>query len=261
MAEPPPAAEVNVAMTPLPEYFTNMPTTWFQQAEARFAAARPSPTNGQKFFHLLAKLPQDVMVNFTDLITDCTLAAAGNNGDPYTTMKDAILEFTQKPKWSCYMDLHTLPPQGDIRPSHLMAKLINMLPHGVKPDNDLFYSFFMFRMPQNVREVLALTDYPNARAMAAAADRVWDLRQSAPPTAVAAVAAPRERSRSPRNSNRNNRGHHRRRSPSNRRGRARTPHHTQENDNGLCYYHSRFQHKALKCEAPCQWQGNGESSR
>ena len=142
-----------------------------------------------------------------------------------------------------------------------MAKLINMLPHGVKPDNDLFYSFFMFRMPQNVREVLALTDYPNACAMAAAADRVWDLRQSAPPTAVAAVAAPRERSRSPRNSNRNNRGHHRRRSPSNRRGRARTPHHTQENDNGLCYYHSRFQHKALKCEAPCQWQGNGESSR
>jgi hypothetical protein len=116
MADPPPAAEVNVAMTPLPEYFTNMPTTWFQQAEARFAAARPSPTNGQKFFHLLAKLPQDVMVNFTDLITDCTLAAAGNNGDPYTTMKDAILEFTQKPKWSCYMDLHTLPPKGTLGP-------------------------------------------------------------------------------------------------------------------------------------------------
>jgi hypothetical protein len=27
------------------------------------------------------------------------------------------LHFTTKPKWSCYFDLHTLPPQGDIRPS------------------------------------------------------------------------------------------------------------------------------------------------
>jgi hypothetical protein len=250
-------------MSPLPEYFTNMPTTWFQQAEARFAAARPSPTNCQKFFHLLAKLPQDVMVNFTDLITECTLAAADNNGDPYKTMKDAILEFTQKPKWSCYLDLHTLPPQGDIRPSHLMAKLINMLPHGVKPDNYLFYSFYMFRMPQKVREVLALTDYPNARAMAAAANRVWDLRQSVPPTAVAAVTAPCERSHSPRNNNRNNRDNQRRRSPSHCRGQARTPHNTaQEFDNGICWYHNKFQHKSTKCTPPpCQWQGNAASSR
>jgi hypothetical protein len=36
-----PQAEANVAMSPLPEFFINTPTTWFQQAEARFAAARP----------------------------------------------------------------------------------------------------------------------------------------------------------------------------------------------------------------------------
>jgi len=52
------------------------------------------------------------MVNFTDIIAQCTIAAARNNGDPYTEMKDAILQFTTKPKWSCYFDLHTLPPKG-----------------------------------------------------------------------------------------------------------------------------------------------------
>jgi hypothetical protein len=68
------------------------------------------------------------MVNFTDIIAQCTIAAARNNCDPDTEMKDAILQFTTKPKWSCYFDLHKLPPQGDIRPSQLMTKLISLMP-------------------------------------------------------------------------------------------------------------------------------------
>ncbi len=96
------------------------------------------------------------------------------------------------------MDLHSLPPQGDIRPSQLMAKLTNTLPHGTPTNTDLFYSFFMFRMPQYLHEVLAASEYATARDMAVAADRVWDLRQSAPTAAVAAVYRPRERSASPR---------------------------------------------------------------
>ncbi len=79
------------------------------------------------------------------------------------------------------MDLHSLPPQGDIRPSQLMAKLTNTLPHGTPTNTDLFYSFSMFRMPQYLREVLAANEYATARDMAVTADRVWDLRQSAPP--------------------------------------------------------------------------------
>ncbi len=35
-----PQPEANVVMSPLPEFFINTPTTWFQQAEARLAAAR-----------------------------------------------------------------------------------------------------------------------------------------------------------------------------------------------------------------------------
>ncbi len=56
----------NVAMSPLPEYFTNTPATWFQRAEARFAAARPALSNGQKYFHLLGKLPQNLIPKCTD---------------------------------------------------------------------------------------------------------------------------------------------------------------------------------------------------
>jgi hypothetical protein len=254
-----PQAEANVAMSPLPEFFFNMPTTWYQQAEARFAAARPALTSGQKYFQLLGRLPQDLMVNFTDIIAQCTIAAARNNGDPYTDMKDAILQFTTKPKWSCYFDLHTLPPQGDIRPSQLMAKLISLMPTDAPTNTDLFYSFFLFRMPQSIREALAATDYPNARALDAA-DRIWDLRQTTPPAVAASTG---DRSRSPHSGNRNSRRDNHRRSPSRRRrGRGQTPHHnTQENDNGICWYHNKFQHKSYRCVSPCNWQGNGASSR
>ncbi len=61
----------------------------------------------------------------------------------------------------------------------------------------------MFRMPQYLRKVLAGSEYLTARDMAVAANRVWDLRQSAPTAAVAAAYRPRERSASPRQRSRN----------------------------------------------------------
>jgi hypothetical protein len=179
-------------------------------------------------------------------------------------MKSAILDYTQKPKWSCYMDLHSLPPQGDIKPSLLMAKLTNTLPHGTPTNTDLFYSFFMFRMPQYLREVLAANQYTTARDMAVAADHVWELRQSASPAAVAAASQPRERSASQHQRGRNS---DRGRSQSHRRGRAQTPHTQKFPDNGICWYHNKFQNRPNRCKNPCNWKGpdarggNGASSR
>ncbi len=182
------------------------------------------------------------MSNCSDIITTCTIAAASNNGDPYTAMKSAILDYTQKPKWSCYMDLHSLPPQGDIRPSLLVAKLSNTLPHGTPTNTDLFYSFFMFRMPQYLREVLAANEYTTARDMAIAADPDWDLRQAALSVAVTAVSQPRERSSSPRQCGRDDhRNTDRRRPQSNHHGRDQTPHKQESPDNGICWYHNKFQ--------------------
>ncbi len=57
-----------------------------------------------------------------------------------------------------------------------LHKLLSTLPHGTPTNTDLFYSFFMFRMSQYLREVLAAHDYTSARDMAVAADCVWDLR-------------------------------------------------------------------------------------
>ena len=136
----------------------------------------------------------------------------------------------------------------------------------------------MFRMPQYLREVLAANEYTTARDMAIAADRVWDLRQSAPTAAVAAAYRPRERSASPRqrsrNSNRDSdrgpnsdRAPDRGRSQSQRRGRAQTPHDQEFPDDSTCWYHWKYQNHSKRCRNPCNWSGpdaragNGESSR
>jgi hypothetical protein len=51
---------------------------------------------GQKYFQLLGKLSQDLTVNFTNIIAQCTINTARNNGDLYTEMKDP----------SCYLQLN-----------------------------------------------------------------------------------------------------------------------------------------------------------
>jgi hypothetical protein len=45
-------AEAQVPMLSLPYFVTITLTTWFQEAEAMFAATRPALTSGQKYFHL-----------------------------------------------------------------------------------------------------------------------------------------------------------------------------------------------------------------
>jgi hypothetical protein len=81
-----------------------------------------------------------------------------------------------------------------------MAKLISLLPPNAP--TDLFYSLFLFRMPQTIREALAVTDYADIRFMAAPTDRSWDLRQTALP-AVAMALPSKDLSRSPHNGDHN----------------------------------------------------------
>jgi hypothetical protein len=271
--EPLPAA-VHAAVTVLPPFLPDDPTMWFDLIEARFACAYPHPNNGTKFFLLLNTLPPDIATNCRDVMRNCTEHATARTGNPYEAMKNAVLQFTTKPKWSCYMDLHNLPPQGDIKPSLLMAKLTNCLPPGANKDCDLFYSFFMFRMPQYLREILAASEFTCSRDMAAAANRIWDLRQSAPTVAAAALSQPRDRSSSPHRG-REDRRNNGRRQQGNRRGRSQTPHHQAKfinPDNGICYFHNKFRNQAFTCGKdnygnPCQWNGpdarsgNGASSR
>jgi hypothetical protein len=73
------------------------------------------------------------------------------------------------------------------KPSVLMGKLKQHLPHSVSPDNDLFLAmFFILLPPFMMQEAVSAGNHKTAMAVVRAAEALWDARGSCDPT-VAAV--------------------------------------------------------------------------
>jgi hypothetical protein len=62
---------------------------------------------------------------------------------------------------------------NSIKHSILMGKLKHLLPHIVSPDNALFLSMFMIRLPPYMREAVGTGNHRKAMAMVKAAKALW----------------------------------------------------------------------------------------
>ncbi|MFN9983106.1 MAG: hypothetical protein ACK53Y_24480, partial [bacterium] len=141
--------------------------------------------------------------------------------------------------------------------SHLLNKMLALLPTGENKDGAIFLGIFLRKLPTTMRDHLAAANHTTAAAMSAHADVLWDARCGDPTVNhlvdanTAAVAAMNVS----RDSHRRSPDHRRRQS---RPGRRPTPgpDSRRRDTSALCYYHSRFGQKALKCEAPCSWTEN-----
>jgi hypothetical protein len=185
-----------------------------------------------------------------------------NTPDAYEQLKARLTASYGKTKWQQVNALLDMPPLGDKRPSHLLNEMLALLPTGENKDGAIFLGIFLRKLPTTMRDHLAAANHTTAAAMSAHADVLWDARcgdstvnqlVEASTTAVAAMNVSRDsRRRSPD-----------RRSPDcrprqSRPGRRPTPgpDSRRRDSSALCYYHSRFGQKALKCEAPCSWTEN-----
>jgi hypothetical protein len=81
-----------------------------------------------------------------------------------------------------------------LKPSVLMGKFKQHLPPGVLPDNDLFLSMFLIRLPPSMREAIGGGTHETAAAMVKAADALQDAWGGHNPTVAAALT---QQSRSP----------------------------------------------------------------
>jgi hypothetical protein len=254
-APTPPTVNVNAVAVKLPDFCPADPQTWFHQAEAAFRRSNVSFT---KYDHVLMKLPTDVVMSVRDLVN----SMQPNTPDAYEQLKARLTASTGKTKWQQVNALLDMPPLGDRRPSHLMNELFALIPTGENKDGAIFLGIFLRKLPATMRDHLAAANHDTAAAMAAHADILWDARcgessitqlTDASITAVANMNLGREnRRRSPE-----------RWSPDRRRGRSRQgrrqtprPDTRRRDSSALCYYHSRFGQKALKCETPCSWTEN-----
>jgi hypothetical protein len=75
-----------------------------------------------------------------------------------------------------------------IKPSILMGKLKQLLPHRVSSDINLFLSIFLIRLPPSMREMVGASNHKTAAAMVEALDALWNTCGDNTPTIAVGMA-------------------------------------------------------------------------
>ncbi len=137
-----PVAAAATAQVKLCPYDEEEPDIWFRLIEAQFAAAGIK-SQKLKYANALASLPKQVLRDISD-----TLDVCNDSAEPFNYLKNTLHGQFGKSKWQSYFELLRLPMEMQgLKPSVLMGKLKQHLPPGVLPDDDLFLSMFLIRLP------------------------------------------------------------------------------------------------------------------
>lgn len=208
--------EVHAVSLKLPKFWTPHARVWFAQTEAEFSL-RKITVDQTKFHYVLAALDHDTAERILDLLESPPV-----NGK-YDALKARLLEtFTLSDYEKAGHILH-MPSLGDAKPSALMDKMLSFL--GPHQACFLFRRAFLERMPEEIRGTLVHSGETDLRALAIAADRLWEAR----PHSMNVV----------RNENRKN----------------------YEEGGNLCYHHHTYGDKAHRCKPHCRFFSTFRSPR
>ena len=162
----------------LPTFWPDAAEVWFAQTDAQFAIRNISSSK-TKFYHAVAVLPQEVASQILDLIRAPPL------GDPYEVLRDRLVRLYTLNDYQRFEALVSLTLSGDQKPSHLMNRMLALLPDNYKPDF-ILRGLFLRRLPIDVRSHLLCEKVDDPRALALKADELYQSRVS--PSAVNLLA-------------------------------------------------------------------------
>jgi hypothetical protein len=248
--------------TNLPGFWPHDPHSWFQMAEAEFAAARYELGSHACYAAVLRALSTEAHQR----VQDVTARLTPEVPDAYIQLRDALLDrFTLSPLQSSYLLLEH-PPMGARTPLALFTDMQRLVP----PQADtLLNALFLQRLPDRLRDALADRGHLAPKDLAAAAHTIYSSYPAAvvaalatesprittittgspaPPLGVAAVAG-----RGPTRGRRLSKSPARRSTTPRRRGRDSRSH---SPSSDICWYHANFGSRAQRCAPPCRWQGN-----
>ena len=231
----------------LPPFWPESAEVWFAQAEAQFNIKGVSSST-TKFYHCVAAMSQEVASQLLDLIR--TPPAS----EPYEVLKTRLIKSYGLNDYQRFENLVSLPFSGDQKPSHLMNRMLALLPEDYKP-GFILRGLFLRRLPSEVRAHLLQEDIRDPRALSLKADELYqshvspqvnilstdDSFESQSVNAVRGLSSSASRSR--------------RSSLSSNVSSAVGPR-SASSSSTLCWYHRSHGDKALKCRQPCSWSGN-----
>lgn len=230
----------------LPEFWKNDPVMWFAQAEAQFALANVVKDE-TKFYHIVAKIDQTVICHVTDLVTQPPAV------DKYNAVKTRLISRFQVSAEGRLERLLSSCDLGDMRPTHLLAKMLE-LAAGLNVTDDLMKMLFLQRMPPNVKAILTISDGTLGK-LAEMADKMLEC-SSHVTTASVSVESPSEtREMEELRCQIASLTTEIKRIKTNRSSRSRSSSRSRQlpADDEICWFHRKFGSRALNCREPCKF--------
>ena len=154
----------------LPAFWPDPAEVWFAQADAKFAIQNVSVSKS-KFYHAFAVLPQEVSSQILDLI------CAPSAGDPYEVLQERLITLYTLKDYQRFEALVSLPLSVDKKPSHLMNRMLALLPENYKPDF-ILRGLFLQHLPIDVCSHLLCEKVLDPQALALKTDKLYQSRIS-----------------------------------------------------------------------------------
>lgn len=161
----------------LPEFWKNDPRMWFAQAEAQFALAGVVQDE-TKYYHIISKLDQTVIIQVADIVTEPP------KENKYPAVKGRLISRYEVSAQGKLEQLLNSCDLGDMRPSHLLARMLE-LAAGLNVNESVLRVLFIQRMPERVKTILSICDGNTLQQLANMADKITDFS----PSVVAATSS------------------------------------------------------------------------
>lgn len=248
-----PIQQVAAYAVKLPQFWVDAPDAYFTQAEATFRTARITVSR-TKFDYLLQALPQHVISDVLDVITDCSRDSVV---DPFEKLKSELITRNTKSEAQRLEQLLSGATMGDRTPSRFYRYMASTAGSLESVNSGLIRSLWIRRLPPNLEIALKPFETQDITVLCSIADSIYEAQsRSGSAVAVEAVQATASsstlakleleidelkrmiRDMKPYNQERS-------RSRSRTRDRDDSP-----LSNDLCFYHSRFGSNARRCGRP-----------
>lgn len=256
--------------TRLPPFWPDEPELWFAQVEGQFAISGIT-SDSTKFFYVVGQLDNQFSREVKDIIIDPPTT------DKYPKLKNELIKRLTASKEKRIKQLLMHEELGDRKPSQFLRHL-KSLAGPIVPD-EFLRTIWISRLSHGIQTVLA-GQPPSTCAddIADLADRIHELATPSPTVAttsqpqssycseleilskeIAELRRQFNKLASERNSRSNNRSP---RSPKHRSVSRSQRSQSNYKKFPLCWYHSKFGDKALKCVSPCDFKsGNARGGR
>jgi len=243
-------ALVNRVALKIPPFWADEPELWFAQLEGQFALGGITQ-DATKYAYVLANIETRHAKEVKDLITS---PPADNK---YEALKKAFIQRLSASQEQQIRQLLEHEEMGDRRPSQFLRHL-QSLAHATIPEQ-LLRTLWMGRLPSQLQAILASRTTDNLDEVAEQADKIHEVTcravavASVQPTPSTPTLEQQVTQLAKQVASLNSRLS-KKLDKFKKRERSRSRSKRKPEDEGICYYHRRFQEKAQKCTQPCTFK-------